>query len=171
MYPMKLRCCWLYNSLILPCVSYCIHVSGKAYDTHLKHVNVLQKMLHGSLVYLRAPMLIICIWNLISFQSKIIVHVISIFICKHINGMLPELFLDMFTPVSDIHNYDTRQAINKNLLVSSKSTARGQQSVTIIGPHVWKFTLFTINPICSIGSFRRNICHSLQHCSVSYLTW
>ena len=30
--------------------------------------------------------------------------------------MLPELFLDMFTPVSDIHNYDTRQAINKNFV-------------------------------------------------------
>ena len=32
----------LYNSLILPYVSYCIHVWGKAYDTHLKHVMVLQ---------------------------------------------------------------------------------------------------------------------------------
>ena len=31
-----------YNSLILPYVSYCIHVWGKAYDTHLKHVMVLQ---------------------------------------------------------------------------------------------------------------------------------
>ena len=30
----------LYNSLILPYVSYCIHVWGKAYDTHLKHVLV-----------------------------------------------------------------------------------------------------------------------------------
>ena len=32
----------LYNSLILPYVSYCIQVWGKAYDTHLKHVMVLQ---------------------------------------------------------------------------------------------------------------------------------
>ena len=32
----------LYNSLILPYVSYCIHVWGRAYDTHLKHVLVLQ---------------------------------------------------------------------------------------------------------------------------------
>ena len=33
----------LYNSLILPYISYCIHVWGKAYDTHLKNVLVLQK--------------------------------------------------------------------------------------------------------------------------------
>ena len=32
--------------------------------------------------------------------------------------MLPEVFLDMFTPISDIHSYDTRQA--KNLSVSGK---------------------------------------------------
>ena len=32
----------LYNSLILPYLSYCIHVWGKTYDTHLKHVLVLQ---------------------------------------------------------------------------------------------------------------------------------
>ena len=32
----------LYNSLILPYVSYFIHVCGNAYNTHLKHVMVLQ---------------------------------------------------------------------------------------------------------------------------------
>ena len=31
-----------YNSFILPYASYCIHVWGKAYDSHLKHVLVLQ---------------------------------------------------------------------------------------------------------------------------------
>ena len=31
----------LYNSLILPYISYCIHVLGKAYDAHLKNVLVL----------------------------------------------------------------------------------------------------------------------------------
>ena len=77
----------------------------------------------------------------------------------------------MFTPVSEIHNYDTRQAINKNLLVSFKSTSRGQQSITYIGPHVWNFILSKINPHCSIGSFKRHIRQLLQHCSVSDLTW
>ena len=76
---------------------------------------------------------------------------------KYMNAMLPELFLDMFTPISDIHSYDTRQAKNKKLFVSFKSTSRGQQSITHIGPHVWNFILSNINPICSIGSFKRHI--------------
>ena len=163
----------LYNSLILPYVSYCIHVWGKAYDTHLKHVLVLQnkavRIIAGvpprtsaDNLYLELDILPV---------KKIFVHAISIFMYKYVNGMLPELFLDMFTLVSEIHNYDTRQAINKNLFVSFKSTSRGQQSITYIGPHVWNFILSKFNPHCSIGSFKRHIRQLLQHCSVSDLTW
>ena len=32
----------LHNSLIMPYLSYCIHVWGKAYDTHLRHIMSLQ---------------------------------------------------------------------------------------------------------------------------------
>ena len=163
----------LYKSLILPYASYCIHVWGKAYDTHLKHVLVLQnnavRIIAGvpprtiaDNLYLELDILPV---------KKIFVHAISIFMYKYVNGMLPELFLDMFTPVSEIHNYDTRQAINKNFFVYFKSTSRGQQSITYIGPHVWNFILSKINPHCSIGSFKRHICQLLQHCSVSDLTW
>ena len=87
------------------------------------------------------------------------------------NGMLPELFLDMLLlsviPIAMTHG---RQK-NKALFVSFKSTSRGQQSITYIGPHVWNFILSKINPICSIGSFKRHIRQLLQHCSVSDLTW
>ena len=132
----------LYNSLILPYVSYCIHVWGRAYDTHLKHVLVLQnkavRVIAGvpprtnvDHFYLELDILPV---------RKIFVYTISIFMYKYMNGMLPELFLDMFTSINDIHNYDTRQATNKNLRVSFKSTSRGQQSITYIGPDVWNFT-------------------------------
>ena len=61
----------LYNSLILPCVSYCLHVLGKAYDTHLNMSWCYETKLYGSLlVYLRAQMLIIYIWHLIYSLSK-----------------------------------------------------------------------------------------------------
>ena len=163
----------LYNSLILPYVSYCIHVWGKAYDTHLKHVMVLQNKAvrviagvpprtNADNLYLELDVLPV---------KKIFVYAFSIFMYKYMNGMLPELFHDMFTPISDIHSYDTRQAKNKKLFVSFKSTSRGQQSNTYIGPHVWNFILSKINPICSIGSLKKHIRQTLQHCSVSDLTW
>ena len=149
----------LYNSLIMPYVCYCIHVWGKAYDTHLKHVLVLQnkpvRIITGvpprtsaDNLYLELDILPV---------KKIFVHAISIFMYKYVNGMLPVLFQDMFTPISDIHNYDTRQTIKENLFVSFKSTSRGQQSITYIGPHVWNFISSQINSHCSIGSFKRHI--------------
>ena len=53
----------------------------------------------------------------------------------------------MFTAVGEIHNYDTRQAINKTVFVSFKSTSRGQQSIAYIGPHVWNLILSKSIPI------------------------
>ena len=55
--------------------------------------------------------------------------------------------------------------------LSFKSTSRGRQSITYIGPHVWSFVLSKIYPRFSIGSFKRHIRQFLQHCSVSDLTW
>ena len=52
----------LYNSLILPYVSYCIHVWGRAYDTHLNISWSCKTKLYGSLLgYPHAQMLIIFI--------------------------------------------------------------------------------------------------------------
>ena len=82
---------------------------------------------------------------------KIFLYTIGIFIYKYMNGMLPELFLDMFTSIAISI---TRQAMNKHLLVSIKSTSRGQQSITYIGLHLWSFILSKINLICSIGSLK-----------------
>ena len=163
----------LYNSLILPYVSYCIHAWGIAYDTYLKHVMVIQnkavRTIAGVPPRINADNLYL---ELDIFPvKKSFAHAISIFMYKYMNGMLPELFLDIFTLISDIHSYDTRQTKNKNLFVSFKSTSRGQQSGTYIGPHVWNFILSKINLICSIGSFKRHIRQLLQHSSVSDLTW
>ena len=159
--------------MILPYVSYCIHVSGRAYDTHLEHVLVLQNKAVGVIagvpprtnvdhLYLELDILPV---------RNIFVYTISIFMYKYMNGMLPELFLGVFTSISDIYNYDTRQASDKKLLVSFKSTSRGQQSITYIGPRVWNFILSKINPICSIGSLKKHIRLLLHHCPMSNLTW
>ena len=171
-YLMKLRCCHFITHWYC-LMSVTVFMYGVTHMTHLKHVLVLQnkavRIIAGvpprtsaDSLYLELDILPV---------KKIFVHAISIFMYKYLNRMLPELFLDMFTPVSEIHNYDTRQAINKNLFVSFKSTSRGQQSITYIGPHVWNFILSKIDPHCSIGSFKRHIRQLLQHCSVSDLTW
>ena len=39
---------------------------------------------------------------------------------EYSNGMLPELFLKMFTSISDVHDYDKRQATKKKMSVPFK---------------------------------------------------
>ena len=141
----------LYNSLILPYVSYCIHVWGRAYDTHLRHVLVLQNKAvrviagvtprtNADPFYLELDILPV---------RKIFVYTIRIFM--YITWMecfqnytwiylrLPAIFITM------IHG----KRWIKKMLVTFKSTSRGQQSITYIGPHVWSFILSKINPIFS----------------------
>ena len=82
----------LYNSLILPYISYCIHVWGKAYDTHLKNVLVLQKkVLHVIVVYHHIHILTTCLFNLISFQSKSSMSILLVLLCIN---MIMECFLN-----------------------------------------------------------------------------
>ena len=108
----------LYNSVILPYVSYCIHVLGKAYDTHIKHVVVLQnkavRVIAGAPPRTNADNLYLELDILPN--KKIFVYAITILMYKYMNAMLPELFLYMFTPISDIHSYDTRQAKNQKVV-------------------------------------------------------
>ena len=126
----------LYNSLILPYVNYCIHVWGRTNHTHLKHVLILQNKVVRVIAgvpprtnvdhfYLELDILPV---------RKIFVYTISILMYKCMNGMLPELFLDMFTSISDIHSYDTRQAMSKNCLFPSNQLLEANNPLLILSP-------------------------------------
>ena len=111
----------LYNSLVLPYISYCIHVWWKAYDTHLNNVLVLQKKVlrviagvpprtHTDNLFVQFDIFPV---------KKLYVYTIGIVMYKYDNGMLPELFCDMFTLVNHIHDHETRQAKSKNSVCHS----------------------------------------------------
>ena len=126
----------LYNSLILPYVSYCIHVWGRAYDTHLKNVLVLQnkavRVIAGvpprtniDHFYLELDILPV---------RKIFVYTISIFMYKYMNGMLPELFLDMFTSISVFITMIHGKQRIKNCLFPSNQLLEANNPLLILGP-------------------------------------
>ena len=162
----------LHNSPILPYLRYCIHVWGNTYDTPktcpglakqtVRVIAGVPSRTNVDNLYLELDILPV---------KKGFVYTIGIFMYKYISGMLPELFLNIFTSISDVHDYDTGQATKKKLSVPFKSIFRGQQSITYIGPHVWNFILSKINPICSIGSFKRHLRLVLQHGYVSDIRW
>ena len=89
---------WVNNSLILPYISYLIHIWGKAYETHLKNVLVLQKEFLRVLllVYHHIQILTTCLFNLISFLSKSSMSVLLVLLCIN---MIMKCFLNCFVIV------------------------------------------------------------------------
>ena len=75
----------LYNLLTLPYVSYCIHIWGRAYNTHLKHVLVLQNKDVRLIAGIPPRTFHFYIELDIHPVRKIFVHTISIIMYKHIN--------------------------------------------------------------------------------------
>ena len=88
---------------------------------------------------------------------------------KYDDDMLPELFVDMFTPVRNIHDYNTRTATEHHLYVTFHGTTRSQKCIRYSGAHIWNFILTKMDPHCSIGVFKGTFRNLLMQCSVSDL--
>ena len=88
----------LYHTFVCPYLSHCIHVWGRAYDTHLNDLIVLQnkiiRIINGvpprtnvKRLYVTMGILSLkCIYN----------YAIGIFVYKYVNNMLPDLFVNFF---------------------------------------------------------------------------
>ena len=86
---------------------------------------------------------------------------------KYDNDMLPELFVDMLTPIRSIHDYSKRAATDHHLYVTFYDTTRSQKCIRYSGAHVWNFIITKMNPLCSICLFKSTFRNLLMQCSVS----
>ena len=126
----------LYNTMILPYITYCIHVWGKAAATHLDKIHRLQKKIvriingvpprtHSQPLFEKLNVMTI---------HQLYKYYVCVFMYKLYHTKLPPLF-SMIKRVSDIHNYFTRQydSFYRNYV----TTARSQRTITISGPKLW----------------------------------
>ena len=104
----------LYNSFVLPYISYCIEVWGNTFDKYVLPLFRLQKRVITLITFscyiahtsdLFKDMKILTL-------SKLYILKVHIFMYKFENNTLPELFSSMFTTNSQIHTYPTRTSSN-----------------------------------------------------------
>ena len=133
----------LYNSLILPYLNYCIHVWGKAYDTHLNHLIKMQNKAVRLIAGVTPRTNTVTLYSELNIMplKSLYMYAIGLFMYKFSNVMLPELFANMFTQVDEVHTYNTRNSANNHLCTSFHPTRRGQKCVKYTGPQVWNFIL------------------------------
>ena len=110
----------LYHTFVYPYLSYCIHVWGKAYKTHLNDLVVLQNKALRIInrVPPRTNMDNFYIENNILTVKHIYNYNIGLFMYKYVNKMTPDVFHNFFSSISDIHQYETRNATMKLLYIT-----------------------------------------------------
>ena len=101
----------IYNSLILPHLSYCNHIWGNSYKSHLKQLLVLQKKsvriitkspFHSASAPLFKSLQILPIYDLVTYNTLIFMFSVNL-------KLLPEKYCNMFVLNSSFHSYSTRQ--------------------------------------------------------------
>ena len=147
----------LYNALILPHISYCVHIWGTTASIHLQRLYVLQKKIvriicgvhprtHTEPLYKALHVLNV---------EQIRDYSIALFMYKLTNCMLPSMFENMFISTSDVHDYYTRQA---NLLyVQYASTKRSQRTIKHFGTKLWNSICNVIDIDCAISTYKQRL--------------
>ena len=147
----------LYYTFVYPYLNYCIHVWGRAYNTHLKDLCVLQnkiiRIING--IPPRTNVDHLYIQQNILSVNRLYYYNRGIFMYKFSNGMLPEMFDSFFSRIEDTHSYHTRQSSAKHLYVNFRSTSRGQRSCIYSSAIIWNCILDNFNPECAIGLFKK----------------
>ena len=152
---------YLYYTFVYPYLNYCVHVWGKAYNTHLKNLLVLQNEVLRIVTGIppRTSVHQIYIEQNILPVKRLYNYNVTLFMYTHSNDMLPSLFDDFFCKVSDIHDHNTRKSSSQHLYINFRNTTRGQKMSSYCGATIWNFILNEIDPNCSIGLFKKHIRH------------
>ena len=101
----------IYNSLILPHLSYCNHIWGNTFKSHLKKLHLLQKKsvriitksnFYSASTPLFKSLSILPIYDLVTLNTLIFMFSVN-------SKLLPEKYCNMFVQNSNFHSYSTRQ--------------------------------------------------------------
>ena len=148
----------LYFSFIYPYFTYCNQVWGSACDTRLRPLVMLQKRCvriitrskyqdHTDPLFARLGLLKL---------KDINKYFIGRFMYRWYQNKLPSMFQDMFIPITDIHDYDTRQS---SLLYCPKfKTELGKSRCSYRAPYMWNLIIKAdINPETSEAVFTKSV--------------
>ena len=147
----------LYNALIFPPISYCIHVWGTTASIHLQRLYVLQKKNIRIICGVRPRTHTEPLYKALDILNidQVRDYSIALFMYKLMNHMLPSMFENMFIKTSDVHNYSTRQA--DMLYVQYASTKRPQRTIKHHGTKSWNSLCNSIPADCAISTYKQKL--------------
>ena len=147
----------LYNALILPHISYCIHIWATTAAVHLQRLYVLQKKIICIICGVHPRTHTEPLYKTLNILNvdQIRDYSIALFMYKLTNCMLPSIFENMIIQTSDVHNYSTRQA--DLLYIPFASTKRTQRTIKHFGAELWNSLCNVLDIDCAISTFKQRL--------------
>ena len=145
----------LYNTLVLPYLSYCCTIWGGAAKCHINILNVAQKRVIRNITnshYLDHTEPLYKKLNIMNV-SQLYVYQVAIFMYKHHSHMLPVVFINWFKANVPTHNYSTRNATK--LYPTLTRTTRVKSHILSQGPIIWNSIPKEIQSVLSIYRFKQ----------------
>ena len=147
----------LYNSLILPYITYNNLIWATTNKTKLNSIYLLQKkairICTGSQYLSHTKPLFYQLKTLTVFDINTLQSLLFIF--KYLNDMLPLSFQNFYTLNKTIHAYPTRNSSNFHLVNPKLLIA--QRSIRHHGPDLWNPLPDSIKSSCSLYSFKAKV--------------
>ena len=148
----------LYNSLILPYLTYCNIVWSNCSATRFNIVFVLQKKairIVAKTHYLSRTAPLFKKLNLLSAKD-LYKYSVARFMFQFYTNQLPPTFSNFFTDVKSVHDYNTRHSSFGFVIPLCKTTLR-QKSIRYQGPSIWNELPTDLKLLTSTGLFKRKM--------------
>ena len=149
--------CMIYNSLILPFLSYCCEIWGNTYVSRLHELIILQKRVIrviGKVPYLDHTSIIFKKFRLLKLRDIIDLNT-CIMMYKANKGLLPKHVQNSFIKNNEVHKHNTRS--KNNFFTNQVSTKRRKMSVTQKGIDSWNSLPLLIKERVSLCKFKSAI--------------
>ena len=151
----------LYNTMVLPYITYCNIVWASCAKTKLTPILLLQKralrICTGSSFLANSEPLFKKLKTLKVFDINTLQ--VAIFMFKYCNNQLPTSFQNLFTLNNTIHSYPTRNSRNFHLI--NPKLIMAHKSIRHHGPDLWNSLPITIKSCTTIFSFKATMKRNL----------
>ena len=145
----------LYNTLVLPYLSYCTLVWGDKNNSFIESLFILQKKLIRTCNYslwLEHTTPLFLALNKLKLRD-IYTYQLAIHMYRFYHDLLPpDLPNVTFTTQSEIHNYNTRQVLN--LHIAPTNTQLAKNTIKTQGPLIWNTLNTHIKNSASLDQFK-----------------
>ena len=148
----------IYLAIIQPHIDYCLTVWGPSLKTNITSIQRIQNRCARAVTGLFDRN--ISISSLINFLGWMTVqdrlfYITACLMYKCINNKAPLYLCENLNLVSNSHKYNTRSAINNDLVVPFPNTSSFKTSFLYQGPTVWNNLPLSTRNSCSLQSFKK----------------